>query len=535
MWTIPVPDIRRTDYWIVHGRQPAGVAGFAARAAPTCWARSTRIRAAAGKVVVIDPRRTGTADRADEWMPIMPGTDAAFLLAICQRAVRRGARRPRRRSPTWSTASTTSRDAAAEFTPEAVAPACRRPGRDASAGSRDELPPRRAGRALRPHRAVQPGVRHAGVVAGRRGEHPRPATSTARAGSMFRKPVAWPITGCRRPRLERRRRSFGRWQQPGARRARGARPGPGVVPGRGDRDTRATGRSRRSSPSPATPCISAPGAGRLDAALPELECMISVDNWINETTRHAHVILPGPVAARAAALRRSHLGVGRRAARPTGPTRCSRPTPDRPHEWEILIRLGRLCTRRWRTRTSTSPRSTTGSSPRSAAVAGLDRADVARALRRAVARAHARPARCAPVRGATATARARRAHARDRSRRSRTASTSARWCRGWREVLRTPSGMVELAPPYITADVAAPRAPALDRPTPAASCWSAAGTSARTTRGCTTCKVLVKGKDRCTLLIHPDDAAGVGVVDGGRARVTSEAGTSRCRSRSPTR
>jgi anaerobic selenocysteine-containing dehydrogenase len=42
-------------------------------------------------------------------------------------------------------------------------------------------------------------------------------------------------------------------------------------------------------------------------------------------------------------------------------------------------------------------------------------------------------------------------------------------------------------------------------------------------------KVLVKGKDRCTLLVHPDDAAGVGLVDGGRARVTSEAGASRCR------
>jgi anaerobic selenocysteine-containing dehydrogenase len=41
------------------------------------------------------------------------------------------------------------------------------------------------------------------------------------------------------------------------------------------------------------PVISAPDSRRLDAALPQLECMISVDNALNETTRHAHVILPG--------------------------------------------------------------------------------------------------------------------------------------------------------------------------------------------------------------------------------------------------
>jgi anaerobic selenocysteine-containing dehydrogenase len=37
--------------------------------------------------------------------------------------------------------------------------------------------------------------------------------------------------------------------------------------------------------------------------------------------------------------------------------------------------------------------------------------------------------------------------------------------------------------------------------------------------------VLVKGKDRCTLLMHPDDAERCGVADGSAARVTSEAGS----------
>ena len=39
--------------------------------------------------------------------------------------------------------------------------------------------------------------------------------------------------------------------------------------------------------------LSTPGGDRLDAALDGLDCMISVDNWLNETTRHADVILPG--------------------------------------------------------------------------------------------------------------------------------------------------------------------------------------------------------------------------------------------------
>ena len=51
------------------------------------------------------------------------------------------------------------------------------------------------------------------------------------------------------------------------------------------------------------PALSAPDAGRLEEALPMLDAMISVDNWLNETSRHAHVILPGAQRPRAAALR----------------------------------------------------------------------------------------------------------------------------------------------------------------------------------------------------------------------------------------
>ena len=49
------------------------------------------------------------------------------------------------------------------------------------------------------------------------------------------------------------------------------------------------------------PVVSTPNSDRLDAALDQLELMVSLDVYVNETTRHADVILPGP-----SPLRRSH-------------------------------------------------------------------------------------------------------------------------------------------------------------------------------------------------------------------------------------
>ncbi|HEY5164851.1 MAG TPA: molybdopterin-dependent oxidoreductase, partial [Acidimicrobiia bacterium] len=81
MWAIPAPDIQRTDYWVVMGANPQASQG-SLLACPDVLGEIDRIRDRGGRTVVIDPRRTGTADRADEWIPIVPGTDAAFLLAL---------------------------------------------------------------------------------------------------------------------------------------------------------------------------------------------------------------------------------------------------------------------------------------------------------------------------------------------------------------------------------------------------------------------------------------------------------------------
>ena len=81
-WSFPVPDIERTDLLVVMGANPAASQG-SLLAAPDVMGIIGAIRKR-GKVIVIDPVRTATADRADEWLPITPGTDAALLLAVAQ-------------------------------------------------------------------------------------------------------------------------------------------------------------------------------------------------------------------------------------------------------------------------------------------------------------------------------------------------------------------------------------------------------------------------------------------------------------------
>ena len=115
------------------------------------------------------------------------------------------------------TASTSVRDACAEFTPEPVEASCRGPGRDASAGSPASSRPHRARCRLRPHRPVQPGVRHAGVVAGRRRQHPhRPLRPPGRADVRQAGRVAAGVDGATAKDGRARRSAGGRSRVRGA-------------------------------------------------------------------------------------------------------------------------------------------------------------------------------------------------------------------------------------------------------------------------------------------------------------------------------
>jgi anaerobic selenocysteine-containing dehydrogenase len=90
------------------------------------------------------------------------------------------------------------------------------------------------------------------------------------------------------------------------------------------------------------------------------------------------------------------------------------------------------------------------------------------------------------------------------------------------EILATPSGKIELAPPYITADV--PRLAArLERPDEGLMLVSRRHLRSNNS-WLHNVERLVSGRDRCTLLVHPSDAARLGLRDGQAAEVESEAG-----------
>ncbi len=85
----PVPDLDRTELFLCVGGNPL-VSNGSVLTAPDVRGRLRALRARGGRLIVVDPRRTETAAEADQHVPIRPGTDAAFLLALAALIVREG-------------------------------------------------------------------------------------------------------------------------------------------------------------------------------------------------------------------------------------------------------------------------------------------------------------------------------------------------------------------------------------------------------------------------------------------------------------
>ena len=308
-------------------------------AVPDVMGELTAIQARGGKVIVIDPVRTGTAEKADEWLPITPGTDAALLLAIAQVVFAEG-RVDLGPAGDLMDGVDELAPLVADWTPERV---------DGVTGIPAERIRALAHELLDTERAVVYGRiglcnQEFGTLASWLVDVVNMLTGHFDVEGGRDVPAAGGLGGHRPAdaRARGRRAQLRSLEDPGARRARGARPRAGVVPGRGDRHARATGQIRALFTVAGNPVLSTPGGDRLDEALAGLDCMISVDNWLNETTRHADVILPG-----LSALEQAHhddliwmfaVGSGAKWSEPVFP-----PTDGRPEEWEILIRLAGAC------------------------------------------------------------------------------------------------------------------------------------------------------------------------------------------------
>ena len=515
MWKISVPDIVRTDLVVVMGANPYASQG-SLLACPDVMGHLEAIRARGGEVVVVDPVRTGTAARADDWLAITPGTDAALLLAIAHVVVTEG-RVDLGRIGHLIDGVDRFCELVADWTPERVAPVTGIDAHRIRSLARKLASTERA------------------VVYGRIGLCNQEFGTLASwlvdvvniitghldtvGGAMFARASAWSVTDLPMPGLEGGVANFGRWRT----RVRGAPEVLGHVPVSclaEEIATPGTGQIRALFTVAGNPVLSTPGGDRLDAALGGLDCMISVDNWLNETTRHAHVILPG-----LSPLEQPHhddliwnfaVGSAAKYSPPLFP-----PTDGRPEEWEILIRLAGACLGQPADQVDVAAIDD-GFFDVMASVKGFDGAELRQGYEAGG------PERLLDLTLRTGPFGDRYGQDPGGLTLDRLKAEPNGVDLGLNEpcleqVLTTEGGKVVLAPTYITDDL--PRLAArLERPAD-----DLVLVSRRHLRSNNSwmhnVRVLVKGKDRCTLQVHPDDATRCGVRDGELARVASESGT----------
>ena len=471
--------------------------------------------------MVVDPRRSRTAKAADEWIGIRPGTDAAFLAAVAHELVAAGLADPGDAVAAHLNGLDEVAAALAPFSPAAVASWC----------GVDEATIRRIAHELAaaPTAAVYGRIgtctTEFGTIASwlvdvvnvLTGNLDRPG------GAMFPKPVAGSAnTGGEPGRGRGFRVGRGHTRVGGFPEVCGEYP---VAALADEITTPGDGRIRALVTVAGNPVLSTPNAGgRLEAALAELEFMVSVDIYLNETTRFADVILPPP-----SSLHRSHydlalLGFAVRNVANFSPAVLPLP-PDTPDEWEILVKLGMIAQ----------------GAGADADPEGYDDDSARRAVDAAVADAWS------PLAGADATellasisAGGRRGPDRllDLKLRTGPFRTSldellaaphgidfGALVPRLPEVLRTPSGRIELAAPALLADLGR-LADRLVGPHPVDELLLVGRRDLRSNNSWMhNLDVLTRGKDRCTLDIHPDDADARGITEGSSVRVTSEGTT----------
>lgn len=334
MWNSPVPDLDRTDHLVILGANPAASQG-SMLSTPDIMGKLAAIRRRGGAVVVVDPRRTETARRASQWVPIQPGTDALLLFALLYALDETGAIR---RPPHLAGLVDGLDDVvalSAQFSPERVAPATGIPA--------DEIRRLAAGLAAADHPVLYSRIGACTQEFGTLATWLVFVVNVALGavdrlgGAVFPKPVMWSPMFMKPPDQDAPGWRFGRFRS----RVRGTPEVLGQFPIgclAEEITTPGDGQIRALITVAGNPAVSAPGARRLDAALERLDAMISVDNWLNETTRHAQVILPG-----LSPLERPHSDdlywMYSLASCVKWSDPVLAPDPARPSEWEILLRL----------------------------------------------------------------------------------------------------------------------------------------------------------------------------------------------------
>ncbi|MFJ6607473.1 molybdopterin oxidoreductase family protein [Streptomyces lydicus] len=289
---IPVPDLDRTDHLLIIGANPMDSNGSLCTA-PDFPGRIRALRRRGGRLTVIDPRRTRTAKLADEHLAIRPGTDALLLFAMVHVLFEEGLVDLGERAAHVVQADEVER-LAAGFTPEAVAGPCDLPAASVRRLARELA----AADSAAVYGRIGASTVEFGtltswlvdVLAVLTGNLDRPG------GLMF--PLS--ATGAApRPAGPGRGFALGRWRSrvSGHPEAKSELPIAALAE---EIDTPGEGRVRAAVAIAANPVLSVPDGDRLDAALASLDFMVSVDPYLNETSRHADVVLPPPPPSRGA-------------------------------------------------------------------------------------------------------------------------------------------------------------------------------------------------------------------------------------------
>lgn len=329
-FAIPVPDLDRTDHLLLIGANPLDSNGSLATAGDFPG-KLKALKKRGGTLTVIDPRRTRTAQLADRHLAVRPGTDGLLLAAVAHVLFEEGLV-ALGSLESYVEGVSQVREAVAGFSPEDVTRACDVSVEDIRALAR-EL-------AAAPTAAVYGRVGSSTVEFGTltnwlvdvlnilTGNLDRPGGALFPLSATDKAP---------RPAAPGRGFALGRWRSRvgGHPEAKGELPCAALAE---EIDTPGEGRIRAAIVIAANPVLSAPDGDRLDKALASLDFMVSVDPYLNETARHAHVVLPPPPPAQSA-----HFDFAFNALAVRNQVRYSRPAvpleDGRLDESEILARL----------------------------------------------------------------------------------------------------------------------------------------------------------------------------------------------------
>lgn len=523
MTSIPIPDIDRTDHLLMLGANPLASNG-SLLTAPDMRGRLRGIRERGGRVVVIDPRRSRTAEVADEHCFIRPGTDAHLLAALANVLFEEDMVKLGHLTPCCDGVDRV-RELVAPFTPDAVthvcgidAPTIRRLAREL-AGARHAAVYGRIGTCTQEFGTLASWL--VDVLNVLTGNLDRPG------GAMFTKAAAGAANTRGAPGSGRGVK-LGRWHS----RVRETAEVFGELPAScmaEEIDTPGEGQVRALFTVAGNPAVSTPNAARLRSALEQLELMVSIDIYVNETTRHADVILPAP-----SALDRSHYDIALyqfavRTVANYSPPVLEPDATTRP-EWQTLLRLAGVAA---------------GQGP-DADIEAWDDLVIGGLVQRELAD----PASPLHGRGADeliASLEPRRGPERVLDFMLRAGPYGERFGADadgltlaklegsphgidlgpmeprLPEVLRTPSGKIELAPEAIAVDVDRLRM-SLEQPVNGKIVLVGRRQLRSNNSWMHNVPHLVRGPNRCTAHVHPDDAERLGLDDGAIARVSSKAG-----------